>query len=198
MDYLAFLRGILLLVSFLATVRCASALDFNLRTATIDKDGIQNEQSYFQYDRATNVFLDLPRRWSISSSADAIVAIPLDSRRAYVRIERSTFTAETKFEPAEREVYRKKVSSALKELSGALRSVEERENVLPVFGWTSLEFLVDFEAFGSTYRGSVLFLNLNAKEQLQVTMVGSAQEFEELRGAGLRILRSWRVVPAGR
>ena len=41
-----------------------------------------------------------------------------------------------------------------------------------------------------------MFINLNAKEQISVTIVAPTADFERIRTAALGVLRSWQMLPA--
>lgn len=174
----------------------AGALDFVLHATTVEEDGFNREQLYVRNDERSNVLLTLPARWTRNDGAASLTVIPPDFENSLVRIEKSALAPDTSWHDKGVEVYRRRAQADVPQGATGLQCKEERDNPLPIFGWKEHEFVFTYEFFGQAYRRSVLFVNINAREQIVLTCVAPAEHFDRVREAGMDLLRSWQVVAA--
>ena len=174
----------------------ARALDFVLHTMSVQDDGLTREQLFIRNDERTNVLLVLPARWTRTDGAAALTVIPPDINNSLVRLEKSPLAPDTLFSGPGLETYRRRAQDGAPPGAAGLQCVQERDNPLPIFGWIDHEFVFAYEFFGQAYKRSVVFINLNAREQIVLTCVAPAEQFDRVHSAGLGMLRSWQVVAA--
>ena len=174
----------------------AEALDFVLHTKNVEEDGFTKEQLYVRNDERSDVLLNLPARWVRTDGPATLTLMPPDVRNSLVRVEKSPLAPNTEFREAGLETYRRRAQADIPQGATTVQCQEEHENPLPVFGWKDHEFLFTYDFFGQTYKRSVVFINLNAREQIMLTCVAPAEGFDAVRDAGFEVLRSWQVVPS--
>ena len=176
------------------SVARVGALDFITHTMTVQEDGFPKEQSYVSNDAHTNVLLSLPRGWSHVDDAASLTLTPPDSNNSLARVEKSSLAPDTPFSAKGLDTYRRRAQAGVPPGATGLQCVEERDQPLPIFGWKDHEFIFSYEFFGQAYKRSVLFVNLNAREQILLTCVAPSEQFNRVHEAGLDVLRSWQVV----
>jgi hypothetical protein len=177
-------------------VGMARALNFELHPVTTLEDGALREHESFRYDGHTNVRIDVPRGWSTTATAAEITCVPMNAGGAEVRIEKSALTPATPFAGAGLDVYRQRVLSTVPQGAANLRMGEEKRDPLPVFGWKDYELTVAFEFFSQRLRRSVIFINLNATEQIMVIVTGAQSDFDRIHAQAMDVMLSWTPVPA--
>ena len=173
----------------------AVALDFIIHTMSVEEDGFTKEQAYVSNDTRTNVLLSLPPRWNRVDEAASLTLTPADAHNSLVRLEKSSLAPDTPFSDKGLDTYRRRAQAGVPQGATDLQCAQERDNPLPIFSWKDHEFIFTYEFFGQSYRRSVLFIDLNAREQLMLTCVAPADQFERVHDAGLEMMRSWQVVP---
>ena len=174
----------------------AGALDFVLHARNVEEDGFTKEQLYVRNDERSEVLLTLPARWVRTDGAASLTLVPPDVRNSLVRVEKSPLAPGVEFRAAGLDTYRRRASAGVPQGATNVEAREERENPLPIFGWTSREFTYAYDFFGQAYRRTVVFVNLNAREQIVLTCVAPTGDFDAVREEALEVLRSWQVVPA--
>lgn len=174
----------------------AGALDFVVHTMTVEEDGFTKEVAYVGNDARTNVLLMLPARWNRVDSAASLTLTPPDINNSLVRLEKSSLAPDTPFADKGLDTYRRRAQTGVPQGVTGLQCVQENDNPLPIFGWKDHEFIFTYDFFGQAYKRGVLFVDLNAREQIMLTCVAPADQFDRVRGAGLDVLRSWQVVAA--
>ncbi len=174
----------------------AGALDFMVHTMTVEEDGFTKEQAFVGNDTRTNILLSLPPRWNRTDGDASLTLIPPDINNSLVRVEKSSLAPNTPFSDRGLDTYRRVAQAGAPQGATAWQCVQERDNPLPIFGWKDHEFVFTYEFFGQAYKRSALFVNLNAHEQIMLTCVAPAEQFERVHEAGLDVLRSWQIVPA--
>ncbi len=197
------LRRFLFLDLLAAFVACISlpvalshALDFQLRPVETVDDGFKHEHSCFRYDDRSDMQIDLPRGWRTTADSNSITSVPPDVSGAVIRIEKSALTPDTLFRDAGLDVYRQRVLSGIPERAVNTRIVAEKANPLPIFGWKDYEFTVVYDFFGRTLRRSVVFVDLNSKEQILMTVSAEQSDFDKIYSQGLTLMQSWVPSPA--
>ena len=174
----------------------AGALDFVLRTKSVEEDGFTKEQLYMRNDERSDVLLSLPARWTRTDGPAALTLTSPDVRNSLVRVEKSAPTAGTEFRGAGLDACRRRAQADVPQGATNVQFREEHDNPLPIFGWTDHEFILTYDLFGQAYRRSVTFININAHEQIALTCVAPAESFDAVREEGFSVLRSWQVVPS--
>ena len=171
-------------------------LDFRLHATTVQEDGQPREQLSFRADAGTEVAIALPGGWARADDVGSLTLTPPRITNGMVRIERSALTPAVAFRDAGLDTYRQRVLAGIPQGAAEIKASGDADDPLPIFGWKSHEWTVDYDFFGQSYRRSVLFLNLNAREQLMLTTVSLRADFDPVHAAGLDVLRSWQVMPA--
>ena len=192
---LSFHRGPLAALAFLLAAGSVHALDFRLHTTRVQEDGFAHEQVYFQYDAATRVVIAPPAGWLRMDDAGSLTLTPPKITNGMVKVEHSSLTPNIPFQAASLETYRKRVFAMIPQGAAGVKLDADAVDPLPVFGWKSFEFTVNYDFFGQSYRRSVLFLNLNAREQIMVTAVALQQDFDGVHTAAMDLMRSWQAEP---
>ena len=113
-----------------------------------------------------------------------------------MRVEKSALSPDTPFIDQGLDTYRRRAQASVPQGATDVACAQERDNPLPIFGWKDHEFIFTYEFFGQSYKRSVLFVDLNAREQIVLTCVAPAGQFDPVREAGMDVLRSWQVVSA--
>ena len=174
----------------------ARALDFQLRSVETVDDGFKHEHSCFRYDDRSDMQIDLPKGWITTANVDSITSVSPDASGAVIRIEKSVLLPDTQFRDAGLEVYRRRVLSGIPEGAVNIRIVAEKADPLPVFGWKDYAFTVAYDFFGRTLRRSVVFININPKQQISMIVNAEQSDFDKVYGQGLTLMQSWVPIPA--
>lgn len=188
--------AILAVLTLIGVLQRARALDFVLHSKSVEEDGFTKEQLYVHNDERSDVLLSLPARWAHADGPAALTLIPPDVRNSLVRVEKSSLAPSTEFRGAGLDAYRRRAQADIPQGATNLQCREEHDNPLPIFGWKDHEFVFVYDFFGQAYRRSVVFVNLNTREQIMLTCVAPAEKFDAVRDEGLDLLRSWQIVPA--
>ena len=170
--------------------------NFRLYSTTVEEDGFRREISYIQNDDHTRVMISLPRNWIAAVDPAALTITSETSRGSLIRLETSSLTPGLPFKDKDLEAYKKKVFALLPQGGTGACIAEEHDEPLPIFHWKNHEFVLEYEFFGEVYRRSVLFLNLDSKEQLMMTSLASKTEYAKVHDIAFDVLRSWQIVPA--
>ena len=173
------------------------ALDFQLRPTTTVDDGFTHEHSCFSYDDRADMQIDLPRGWRTTADAGSITSVPPDASGALLRIEKSTLGPDTPFRDAGLDVYRRRALAGVPQGAVNARIVAEKADPLPIFGWKDYEVTVSYDFFGQSLSRSVVFINLNPKQQILLTVSATQGDFDKVRGQGMTVMQSWVPVPKG-
>lgn len=188
---------VVLLASLTGAVPRVDALDFVLHSRSVQEDGFAREQLFIRNDERSEVLLSLPAQWTRTDSPASLTLVPPDVRNSLVRVEKSALAPNTEFREAGLDTYRRRALADVPQGATGVQCREERDNPLPIFGWKDHEFVFTYEFFGQAYRRSVVFVNLNAREQIVLTCVAPAENFDAVHDVGFDVLRSWQTVPAG-
>ena len=178
------------------SARPSQALDFQLRTVETLDDGFKHEHSCFRYDDHSDMQIDLPRGWNTTADARSITSVSPDGSGAVIHLEKSALTPDTPFRDTGLDVYRRGVLSGLPEGAVNARIVAEKANPLPIFGWKDYEFTVTYNFFGRDLRRGVVFVNVNPKQQVLMTVSAEQGNFEQVHSQGLTLMQSWTPIPA--
>ena len=181
--------------SFLAAP--SRALDFQLHPTTTVDDGFTHEHSCFSYDDRSDMQIDLPRGWRTTADASSINSVPPDASGALIRIEKSSLAPDTPFRDAGLDVYRRRALAGVPQGAANIKIVAEKADPLPIFGWKDYEFTVSYDFFGQSLSRSVVFINLNPKQQILMTVSATQGDFDKVRGQGMTVMQSWVPVPKG-
>ena len=173
-----------------------NALDFVVRSKNVQEDGFTKEQLYVRNDARSDVWLILPGEWSRTDGPDSLTLTPPKVSNALVRVEKSSLAPNTEFRGDGLEVYRRRATADIPQGATNVLCREERDAPLPIFGWKDHEFIFTYDFFGQAYRRGVLFINLNAREQIILTCVAPAESFDKVHNEGLDVMRSWQPVPS--
>ncbi len=170
------------------------ALDFQVHSLEVEEDGFKHEQSFLDNGDNSRVFISLPGGWDHSADSGALTLTSRTETDTMVRLEKSPFAPDLPFKDKALESYRKRVLAAVPQGATETQIAEEHDEPLPIFHWKSHEFVVDYIFFGRAFRRSMVFLDLNAREQLLVMTVAPRPGYDRAHGIAFDVLRSWQVM----
>jgi hypothetical protein len=173
----------------------AAALDFQLHTVSINEDGYMHKHSCFKYDERTDVMIDFPVGWSTTADAGSITSLPPHEANTSIFLQRSPLTPDTPFKDSGLDTYRKRATAMIPPGAVNLHVIKETAEPLPVFGWKDFEFEMTYDFFGATFRRSVLFVDVDASQQILTTVVAEQPNFDKVHAAAMDVMRSWCPVP---
>ena len=182
-------------VMLIATAPGGRALDFQLQSNVVEEDGFKHEQWFFHNDDKSDVMVDLPTGWDRQAEPGSLTLTAAGETDSLVRMERSAFAPDVPFKDKGLEGYRRRALGTVPQGATEVQSSAEHDDPLPIFHWKSYEFVLDYVFFGRAFRRSVVFVDLNAREQIMVTAVGPKASFDRAHGAAFELLRSWQVMP---
>lgn len=168
----------------------ALAIDFTPRIADSIEDGVPMRRLYFSDDAQHIFYRPLPN-WSRYGDAQGATFRPKDSA-GEVKIQNAPVDNAGIAFDAEGLVTLRQIASGLLP-SGASQATELWEAVNPVVlqGWTSFEIGFDYVTAGQHSCRSILFINLDAKRQIQFIVDAPAAAFPPLYQGAYRTLASW-------
>ena len=169
----------------------AFGLDFQLHTVSLSEDGFVHRHSCFKYDERSNVLIDLPPGWNTTADAGSITSSPPNAINTFILLQRSPLTPGTPFRDSTLDTYRQRALASVPPGSSNIRVVKETPNPLPIFGWQDFEFEMSYDLAGTTFHRSVLFINLDTRQQILTAVVAEASAFDKIHAAAMDVLRSW-------
>lgn len=187
--------GLVLLSATLACPRLCPAFDFTLNTVRVEEDGFTRDQSYFTRDAQMKIGIRIPPQWTALGNANALVLTSNTFTECAVRLEPSGLTPATPFDEKGLEIYRKLILADAPAGATGVRFVEEKTNPLPIFHWIDHEFTLEYSLFGRLFTRGVIFINLDATQQMRLTAVGPKTTFGQVHDAGYQLLQSWQETP---
>lgn len=182
--------------TWVVTVAPARALDFTLSTVTVEEDGLRSEVSSFAYDASTTVAIQAPSTWKFLTTPAILTMVSSKLPGSEVRLEKSPFTPEVAFKAPDLARYRDHALAQAPAGSTEVRLTGETEDPLPIFDWKDYEYILEYALYGQNYKRGVLFLNVDGKTQLRVTVVAPPADFDRVRKSAFRLLQSWRPLNA--
>ena len=190
------LVAIFLMLAWLTgNVTSVQALSFDLQRLTYKEDGFTREQTYFPDGAVGNIYITFPPTWVVTAGGSTLKLTNPASPNSAILLEKSTYSPDLAFKDASLDTYRKSALAQLPNGSTAIQVAEEHLNPLPIFGWRDYEVVVDYDFYGQSFRRSVLYLDLNTKEQVAMTTLATKTDFAHTHDVALDLLRSWQVVP---
>jgi hypothetical protein len=190
---------LVLAASFMVTGPGAAtsfALDFQLQTVTINEDGFMHKHFCFKYDERTNVMIDFPVGWTTTADAGAITSSSPHEANTSIFLQRSSLTPDTPFKDSGLDTYRQRAAATVPAGATNLQMVKETADPLPVFGWKDFEFEMTYQFFGVLLHRSVLFINVDARQQILTTVVAEQPNFNKVHAAAMDVMRSWCPIAA--
>ncbi len=169
------------------------ALDFTLSTKSVEEDGYPRQVSFFTYDARTSVIIRAPATWRITTTPDTLVMSSPVLPGAEVRLEKSLFAPAMPFQGEDLKRYRQAAQAQAPPGSTEVVVTGDKENPLPILDWTGHEFILEYAFYGQRFKRSVLFLNLDNVQQLRVTAVGAAADFDRVQQAAYKLMQSWQA-----
>ena len=182
----------LLLVSLSLTALAtqAPAIDFTPRIADSIEDGVPMRRLYFSDDAQHIYYRPLPN-WSRYGDAQGATFRPKDSV-GEVQIQNSPAgNASIAFDAEGLVTLRQIAQGVLPPGASQVTELWEAVNPVVLQGWTSFEIGLDYMAAGQHFCRSILFINLDAKRQIQFIVDAPAAAFPPLYQGAYRTLASW-------
>jgi hypothetical protein len=175
----------------------AAALDFQLHTVSINEDGYMHKHSCFKYDEHTDVMIDFPVDWTTTAGAGSITSSPPREANTSIFLQPSPLTPATLFKGSGLDTYRQRAAAMVPPGAVNRHMVKETADPLPVFGWKDFEFEMTYDFFGVTFHRSVLFIDVDATQQILTTVVAEEPNFGRVHAAAMDVMRSWCPVSPG-
>ncbi len=165
------------------------ALDFTMKHQGGSADGTKTDNAYIT-DGPNKIFLHIPPTWKVSDSAHALDCI-LPQGGSRVVIEQVSGKQAMALDAAGRSELD---TNAGKTLPSGARNVTElppRTDLLPVFGWTTLELCHRYEFFGQAMRRGILYINMIPGRVVQVTVTAPDAVFDEVHEQMRLLMSGW-------
>ncbi len=186
---------LLALGGVLCFARSCLAFDFTLSTLKVEEDGFTHDQSYFSRDPRTNIGIRVPPLWLATGTPAALTLTLPAVTGSTLRLEPSAQTPATAFDDKGLDTYRKAVLAEIPPGAINIRLSGEKTNPLPIFHWTDHEFTMEYSLYGQLYTRSVLFVNLDARQQIRLSSIAPKTAFDQVHEAGFSLLQSWQDMP---
>lgn len=150
-----------------------SALDLTLHRGMVNPQTGAMPRPYF-LDGESKIFLSIPLDWKISDSPAALDCLPPQADcRVLIELAGSPWI----FDDTNKAVLRKRALGAVPAGSKNVQVAAETPDLIPLTGWSSLEFEHTYEFFGQKMHRALIFLNLPEKRVLQVTITAPEANF---------------------
>ena len=154
--------------AWLVAVACAIQLaqaevDFTPIESTRELDGIVFPITVFR-DGVQKITYDPPRGWRLSGSGTKLTLVPQDIPNVDAQVEVNSLTAVLPINEANVQKY---VASAQQTVPRGVKVVEvlgSTLNPLKICGFDTLAVEIQYEAFGTTYRSQLLYLNRDRQQ----------------------------------
>ena len=184
-------RRILLLAGVILAggVNPLRALDFTLKHQGGSADGAKTDNTYIT-DGPNKIFLRFPLSWKVSDSAGSLDCIPEQAGSRVVIEQVGGKQALDLGEAGKRDLD----ASAGKSLPSGAKNVTElppRTDLLPVFGWTTLEIDHRYEFYGQSMRRGILYVNMIPGRVIQVTITAPDAAFDAVHEQARLIMSGW-------
>lgn len=165
------------------------ALDFTLKHQGGMADGARSENTYVT-DGQNKIFMRIPNTWKVSDSAQALDCIP-EQGGSRVVIEQVGGGKPFLLDDA---VRRELDTDAGKTLPSGARNVTElppRTDLLPIFGWTTLEICHRYEFYGQAMRRGILYVNMLPGRVVRVTVTAPDAVFDAVHEQMRLVMSGW-------
>ncbi len=152
-------------------------------------DGAKTDNAYIT-DGPNKIFLRIPNQWKVSDSAHALDCIP-EQGGSRVVIEQISGKQALALDAAGRSALDADAGKTLP--SGAKNATElpPRTDLLPVFGWTTLELSHRYEFYGQAMRRSILYINMIPGRVVQVTVTAPDAAFDAVHEQMRLVMSGW-------
>ena len=174
----------------------SKALDFQVHSTEIVDDGIKKQQTYFGEGNKTIIYVSLPTDWTYTADPSSLRLVSPSNSGSTIRLQISPFLPDLPFKDQGLATYQKQALTLVPSGATSVQIAEQHDNPLPIMHWQSHEFILSYDFFGQAFRISVLFLNVNAKQQILAAATAIKSEFDATRTVGFDVLRSWQPMPA--
>jgi hypothetical protein len=182
-------KPVALILQLAVTWSAANALNLQPQEIMVEKDG-PPARRYFFIDESKKVLFRIDGRMSVTGSANQAIFRFSDIRNASSHLTKSGMTPETTFEAKNLELYRTAARAFIPGQATAVQFTEERTDAIPINGWTSHQFMVNYKMFGTGYRQSITFFNYSATEQLVFDVMAEEKDYEKTYARSYSVLNS--------
>ena len=165
------------------------ALDFTLKHQGGMADGAPSDNAYIT-DGPNKIFLRIPNTWKVSDSAQALDLIPEQSGSRVVIAQISGKQTLALDATGQHDLD----AAAGKSLPGGAKNVTElppRTDLLPIFGWTTLEITHRYDFYGQAMRRCFLYVNMVPGRVVQVTVTAPEAAFDAVHEQMRLIMSGW-------
>ncbi len=183
------MRSTLLASLALSLLADARALDLTPQFDSVDADGLSMRMPYFQ-DGAKRVYIKPPNGWKIEGGSRRAVLFNDAAPHANVAFMLSPKPMLPTTE-AERKILRETVLTLAGKDAEKVEVEAETPDPLPLNGWKTFDIRIAYSTSGERHLKSVMFVRLNAFEELQIMVSGPQNEFGKASSAAMTCLRTW-------
>ncbi len=165
------------------------ALDFTLKHQGGLADGAKSDNAYIT-DGSNKIFLRIPNTWKVSDSAQALDLIPQQSGSRVV-IEQVSGKQALAFDAAGQHELDTNAGKTLPAGSKNVTELPPRTDLLPIFGWTTLEICHRYEFYGQGMRRGILYVNMIPGRVVQVTVTAPDAVFDAVHEQMRLVMSGW-------
>lgn len=165
------------------------ALDFTLRHQGGLADGAKSDNAYIT-DGPNKIFVRIPNTWKVSDSAQALDLIPQESGSRVV-VQQMTGKQALALDAAGQHDLDTNAGKTLPQGSTNVTELPPRTDLLPIFGWTTLELCHRYEFYGQVMRRSLLYINMVPGRVVQVSVVAPDAVFDAVHEQMRLLLSGW-------
>ncbi len=182
-------------ILFLAVTTAPSlfALDLTPHEAVVGNAGPASKRYFFQ-DEGKRFSFHMDGQMSVSGSSESALFLFSDMKQAAVKISKSQLTPATPFDKKNMESYRIAAHSLLPPDAVNVQ-MEEKANPITINGWTSQQFIFQYNLSGFPFSRSVTFLNFNDREQIVFDVSADAKGYQKSYTRGYRVLNTLTDAP---
>jgi hypothetical protein len=180
----------LLLLTLATSFTIHASVDFTPTTGERVLDGIKFQQLIFR-DGDRKITYEQPRGWTYSGDSNRIVLTPPQISQAQAYIDQSPLTAPSSFDETAVKILQEKAVKSLPPSAKNVEFVTIEKNPVVLNQHETLEIIMSYEASGTAFSSSVLFVNL-PDIQLRFGVMSRKADFEKIHTAFRRSIFSWQ------
>ena len=185
-----FKQGIRLGVMGLFCFGSLQALDLTPHFEEIDGDGIEALRKLVFLDGKKKVYLDLSKTWMVEGGPAEVTFQPgkLTTTMVVFKMTHGTSLA---FDEKTIDDCRGRIKGFLKEGAKDFIILDETKAPYAIKAWDSYQIVGRYNFYGVWMKVGVIFINLDANQQLTVVITGTDTEFNPVAAATKELLMSW-------
>ena len=186
-------RALMCLVP-LRLATAGNSIEFSVREQKFTSEGMNYRRLVFKDDKQL-IFYQPPNRWSCRVTDNQLCLLPPERPMCEGRIESSPAPQPAAGNENAAAAFAQQVLAALPSGSRRATIIKQEENGLLVNGYPTFEVIVSYEAFGQSFRRSVLQVNAPAN-QIRFQFTSGKSDFDLLYRPFRSSILSWEWQPA--